>query len=165
MNCGQDRKIALSAMLTAEEVARVLRVSNSTVYRWVHEGTLPGVRIGHTVRFRREDALRLLAGPEVAAVPGRTSLLERNVSPERQRRWEAARGSATGPGGGSMRGYAVEEDPGFLTLTCERGGLRLIFSATGADPAEILAEASTHAATHRRSQRGREETFGEGRLR
>jgi excisionase family DNA binding protein len=33
-------------MLSVSEVARRLRVSKSTVYRWVHEGTLGAVRHG-----------------------------------------------------------------------------------------------------------------------
>ncbi len=50
----------LFELMTAEELARALRVSRSTVYRWAWEGVLPMVRLGRTVRFRRDDVLRLL---------------------------------------------------------------------------------------------------------
>ena len=57
-------------MLTVSEVARRLRVSKSTVYRWVHEGTLTAVR--HGKQWSRGQAGRggaiRIPEPEVAAV-------------------------------------------------------------------------------------------------
>ncbi len=42
--------------LTVEEVADVMRVSKMTVYRLLHSGELPGVRVGRSFRVP-EDAL------------------------------------------------------------------------------------------------------------
>lgn len=50
-----------TVLLTAGEVASILRVHKVTVYRWAEEGTLSAVRIGDTVRFRREDIEHLIA--------------------------------------------------------------------------------------------------------
>lgn len=47
-------------LLTAKEVARRFRVSIATPYRWAREGELEVVRVGGTIRFRREDIDRLL---------------------------------------------------------------------------------------------------------
>lgn len=51
---------ALPKLLTADEVATALRVTTSSVYRWAKDGTLPSLRVGDTIRFRRADVLRLL---------------------------------------------------------------------------------------------------------
>lgn len=60
-----------TVLLTAGEVASILRVHKVTVYRWAEEGTLKAVRIGNdTVRFRREDIDAMIgngAAPEVAS--------------------------------------------------------------------------------------------------
>ncbi len=42
--------------LTVEEVAAVMRVSKMTVYRLLHSGELPGVRVGRSFRVP-QDAL------------------------------------------------------------------------------------------------------------
>lgn len=50
-----------SDLMTAAEIAKRLRVSVQTVYRWGEDGTLPGaLRVGGVVRFRRADFERLL---------------------------------------------------------------------------------------------------------
>ncbi len=41
--------------LTVAEVARLLRVSNMTVYRLISAGELPAVRVGRSYRLREED--------------------------------------------------------------------------------------------------------------
>ena len=41
--------------LTIAEVASVMRVSNITVYRLVHGGELPAVRVGRSFRVSEED--------------------------------------------------------------------------------------------------------------
>lgn len=38
-------------LMTPSEVASIMRVSKSTVYRWVDDGTLPAMRIGGVVRI------------------------------------------------------------------------------------------------------------------
>ncbi len=42
---------ARRGLLTAEELAALLNVSEKTVYRWSKSGVLPSVRIGTLVRF------------------------------------------------------------------------------------------------------------------
>ena len=42
--------------LTIAEVAAKMRVSKMTVYRLVHSGELPAVRVGRSFRVREDDA-------------------------------------------------------------------------------------------------------------
>ncbi len=53
---------ALPALLTADEVARALRVTTSSVYRWAKDGTLTSITVGNTIRFPRAGVLALLEG-------------------------------------------------------------------------------------------------------
>ncbi len=41
--------------MTVNEVAQLMRVSKMTVYRLIHQGDLPAVRIGRGYRIREED--------------------------------------------------------------------------------------------------------------
>jgi excisionase family DNA binding protein len=41
--------------LTVAEVASMMRVSKMTVYRLVHGGELPAVRVGRSFRVKEED--------------------------------------------------------------------------------------------------------------
>jgi excisionase family DNA binding protein len=52
---------AKAQFMTVGEVARVLRVSNMTVYRLINSGQLPAVRVGKSYRLREEDVDRYLA--------------------------------------------------------------------------------------------------------
>lgn len=70
----------LPEVLTVEEVARYLRVSERTVYEMVRRGRMRALRVGGrgrggAVRVTREALLRFLAGPapnpEPAATRGR----------------------------------------------------------------------------------------------
>ena len=45
-----DRPLSEVTFLTVAEVAAVMRVSKMTVYRLVHAGTLPAVRVGRSFR-------------------------------------------------------------------------------------------------------------------
>jgi excisionase family DNA binding protein len=45
-----ERPLAEVKFLTVAEVATVMRVSKMTVYRLVHAGTLPAVRVGRSFR-------------------------------------------------------------------------------------------------------------------
>jgi excisionase family DNA binding protein len=51
-------------LMTVQEVADVFRVSDQTVYRWVDTGTLTALRVGGTIRIRREAVDGLLAAAE-----------------------------------------------------------------------------------------------------
>jgi excisionase family DNA binding protein len=47
--------------LTVAEVARMLRVSNMTVYRLVNAGDIAAVRVGKSYRLREADIDKYLA--------------------------------------------------------------------------------------------------------
>lgn len=49
-------------VLTAEETARLLRVSTKTVLGLAREGTLPGEKVGRAWRFLRADLVEYLHG-------------------------------------------------------------------------------------------------------
>lgn len=50
-------------LLTAAEIAPLLRVSVATIYRWADDGSVPCVKIGKTIRFRRSEIERFLLAP------------------------------------------------------------------------------------------------------
>lgn len=45
----------MEKLLTLEEVADYLRLSNDTVYRMANTGTIPASKVGNQWRFRRGD--------------------------------------------------------------------------------------------------------------
>lgn len=47
-------------LLTVGEVARIMRVSNMTVYRLIKSGQLGAIRVGKNYRLRRKDVERYL---------------------------------------------------------------------------------------------------------
>jgi excisionase family DNA binding protein len=51
--------------LTVAEVAAVMRVSKMTVYRLVHGGTLPAVRVGRSFRVPEQAVNDYLSGSYV----------------------------------------------------------------------------------------------------
>ena len=50
MSGGPERPLAEVRFLTVAEVASLMRVSKMTVYRLVHGGELPAVRVGRSFR-------------------------------------------------------------------------------------------------------------------
>jgi len=54
-------------LLTVEDVCRATKLGRTTVYALVRRGELPTVRIGRTVRVRRETLQEWLAEQEEAA--------------------------------------------------------------------------------------------------
>ena len=52
--------LQVGRFMTVAEVARVLRVSNMTVYRIIKAGDLPAVRVGRGYRIRTDDVRRYL---------------------------------------------------------------------------------------------------------
>jgi len=76
-------------IMTIEEVAEYLRVSERTVYDWAQKGQLPGGKLGTTWRFKRSDIevwvnrrIGNSAAPVAPAAPG-MEMLRRILSPER----------------------------------------------------------------------------------
>jgi PTS system nitrogen regulatory IIA component len=55
--------------LTVREVARMLRVSEKTVYRWVADRALPAHRVGEQYRFNRAELLEWVIANRVNASP------------------------------------------------------------------------------------------------
>ena len=41
--------------MNIKEVAECLRIHPNTVYRWCRSGDLPAIRLGTTIRIKRED--------------------------------------------------------------------------------------------------------------
>ena len=75
-------------IMTIEEVAEYLRVSERTVYDWAQKGQLPGGKLGTTWRFKRTDiehwvSSRLGATPPAPASQTTTDSLKRILSPDR----------------------------------------------------------------------------------
>jgi excisionase family DNA binding protein len=58
---------AATQFLTVSEVAGALRVSNMTVYRLVSAGKLPAVKVGRSVRLRRDEVDEYLSGRLIKA--------------------------------------------------------------------------------------------------
>jgi excisionase family DNA binding protein len=61
-NAGGERPLAELRFLTVAEVASLMRVSKMTVYRLVHGGTLPAVRVGRSFRVPEQAVNDYLAG-------------------------------------------------------------------------------------------------------
>ena len=51
----------MKEVLTAKEVAGILKLNKITVYKYANEGTLPGVRIGNRWRFDRAQIEDMMA--------------------------------------------------------------------------------------------------------
>lgn len=63
---GDTADLADVSFLTVAEVAGVMRVSKMTVYRMVHSGELPAVRVGRSFRVPAKAVRDYLAGAYVA---------------------------------------------------------------------------------------------------
>ena len=61
----------MERLLTVEELSGMLRVSTSTVYRWIHCDFVPYIKMGNVVRFDEKSILRWLKARECK---GRTGL-------------------------------------------------------------------------------------------
>lgn len=62
-----DPAVDLPAVLTVEELAALLRINRNTAYKYVHDGTVPGVRrIGTSLRISRAAVLEWLRQGRIA---------------------------------------------------------------------------------------------------
>jgi excisionase family DNA binding protein len=59
---GPERPLAEVRFLTVAEVASIMRVSKMTVYRLVHAGDLPAVRVGRSFRVPEQAVHDYLSG-------------------------------------------------------------------------------------------------------
>ena len=73
-------------IMTIEEVAEYLRVSERTVYDWAQKGQLPGGKLGTTWRFKRTDIEHWVSSRLGATPPEELYILYRIV----QQRLDAA---------------------------------------------------------------------------
>lgn len=60
-------------LLTVDDVAGLLKVKKSWIYDQVSVGSLPGVKIGHHLRFRRSAIAAFLEAREVRPQEGLSS--------------------------------------------------------------------------------------------
>lgn len=58
----QDRQLGDVTFMTVAEVATLMRVSRMTVYRLVHSGELPAVRVGRSFRVLESAVHAYLEG-------------------------------------------------------------------------------------------------------
>jgi excisionase family DNA binding protein len=66
-----DPSDALPAVLTVEEIARLLKVNRKTVYDAVRARTIPFARVGRLLRFNRDAVLQWLRGQGRVSQPRR----------------------------------------------------------------------------------------------
>lgn len=55
-----DRPLSEAKFLTVSEAAALMRISKMTVYRLVHDGVLPAIRVGRSFRVAEEAVLEYL---------------------------------------------------------------------------------------------------------
>lgn len=63
----QDRSLTEMQFMTVAEVAAAMRVSKMTVYRLLHAGAMPSVRVGRSYRVPRKAVEDYLSGSYVEA--------------------------------------------------------------------------------------------------
>ncbi len=51
-------------LLKAAEVAKMFQVRESTIYKWVHYGYIPHVKLGSSLRFDKNSLLKWIKGKE-----------------------------------------------------------------------------------------------------
>jgi len=61
----------MNALLTVKELSEILKVSEATIYRWVHYDFIPHIKIGGAVRFDEEAVQKWLRAKETR---GRTKI-------------------------------------------------------------------------------------------
>ena len=48
----------MERLMTARQVGELIEVKPATVYQWVHIGLIPYVKIGKSVRFKKDELFR-----------------------------------------------------------------------------------------------------------
>lgn len=54
-----NKSNSLDDYLTREEVCKMLKVSNTTLFNWNNEGILKNYKVGRRVYYKREDVINL----------------------------------------------------------------------------------------------------------
>ncbi|TYP58549.1 MEDS domain-containing protein [Thermosediminibacter litoriperuensis] len=61
-------------LLTVEEVAKILRTTTNTIYRWLRAGKLPGIKLGKEWRIRKETLASKLNETNSTSIKGQRFL-------------------------------------------------------------------------------------------
>ena len=69
MNAPAKQTSAAEPLLTAKDVAALIKASESLVYKLQREGRLPAIRIGWLLRFHPETVRAFMRGELVALHP------------------------------------------------------------------------------------------------
>jgi PTS system nitrogen regulatory IIA component len=52
---GLTRRNDMEATMTISDVAKVLQLANSTIYKYAEDGKIPSIKVGKSRRFLRDD--------------------------------------------------------------------------------------------------------------
>ena len=69
-------------MLTIKEVAKTLRVSDTTIRRWIEEGKIKALKFGHQWRFRTSDISQWLERGDLETSKSREYILDVVIEPD-----------------------------------------------------------------------------------
>lgn len=58
---GANEKVGVDEIITAQELAALLKIHLRTVYKLAEKGAIPGNRIGRSWRFNKRDLLDLIS--------------------------------------------------------------------------------------------------------
>ncbi len=61
----------MPSIVTAKELGKYLRLSDSTIYKLASSGEIPGFKVGDSWRFDLEEVLRVIRGSREERLKGR----------------------------------------------------------------------------------------------
>ncbi len=64
--------VSMTQLMSIEELAEYLKLEKQTIYNWLHEKKISGIKVGHVWRFDRSSIDRWLKSQTVNAVPRRS---------------------------------------------------------------------------------------------
>jgi PTS system nitrogen regulatory IIA component len=67
--------------LTVHDAARILNVSEKSIYRWIDDGTLPAYRVNHQYRFNRAELLEWATSHKINFSPEMFAEKESQAAP------------------------------------------------------------------------------------
>lgn len=59
----------MTQLMSIEELAEYLKLEKQTIYNWLHEKKISGIKVGHVWRFDRSSVEKWLKSQTVNAVP------------------------------------------------------------------------------------------------
>ena len=71
MSISFKTQVGSDEIITAEDVAKLLKVAPSTVYAWVRDGKLRHHRLGRCIRFYKSDVLDWFESNKVVKINSR----------------------------------------------------------------------------------------------